>query len=165
LLTISKVGSGIVLVEHGVCVAHLIQGAKLNEPWFVAMHLYQEMNGAGMNGAEKVSSVVTARLPSGAAVRVEVAGSGAGDGMTSVGLRDLDLDRALDAVGEIGSAVVEKLRAAKPTRATAELKLGFAVEAGKLTALWVGGKGEASLTVTLEWAERPGEPGAAGGGG
>ena len=39
-----------------------------------------------------------------------------------------------------------------------ELKLGFAVEAGKLTALWVGGKGEASLTVTLEWSEHPGAP-------
>ena len=54
--------------------------------------------------------------------------------------------------------MVEKLKAAKPTRATVELKLGFAVEAGKLTALWVGGKGEASLTVTLEWSERPGAP-------
>ena len=37
-------------------------------------------------------------------------------------------------------------------------RVGFAVEAGKLTALWVGGKGEASLTVTLEWSERPGAP-------
>ena len=52
--------------------------------------------------------------------------------------------------------MVEKLKAAKPTRATVELKLGFAVEAGKLTALWVGGKGEASLTVTLEWSEHSG---------
>ena len=74
------------------------------------------------------------------------------------GLRDLDLDKALDTVAEIGSVVVEKLKAAKPTRATVELKLGFAVEAGKLTALWVGGKGEASLTVTLEWSEHPGAP-------
>lgn len=108
-----------------------------------------------MNGAENATSVVTARLPSGVPIRVEVAGSGAGDGMTSVGLRDLDLDKALDTIGEIGSVVVEKLKAAKPTRATVELKLGFAVEAGKLTALWVGGRGEASLTVTLEWSEHP----------
>ena len=61
-------------------------------------------------------------------------------------------------MAEIGSVVVDKLKAAKPTRATVELKLGFAVEAGKLTALWVGGKGEASLTVTLEWSEHPGLP-------
>ena len=99
-------------------------------------------------------TVVTALLPSGAPVRVEVAVPEPGDGMTSVGLRDLDLDRALEVVGEISSVVVEKLKEAKPARATVELKLGFALEAGKLTALWVGGKGEASLTVTLEWSER-----------
>ena len=109
-----------------------------------------------MNGAGNDTTLVTARLPSGVLVRVEVAGSESGDGMTSVGLRDLDLDKALDAVTEIGSVVVEKLKAAKPTRATAELRLGFTVEAGKLTALWVGGRGEASLTVTLEWSEHSG---------
>jgi hypothetical protein len=119
------------------------------------MYPYQGMNGAGMNGAENATTVVTARLPSGAPIRLEVAASGSGDGMTSVGLWDLDLDKALDTIGEIGSVVVEKVKAAKPTRATVELKLGFAVEAGKLTALWVGGRGEASLTVTLEWAEQP----------
>ncbi len=108
-----------------------------------------------MNGAENTSRVVTARLPSGMPIRVEVVGSQSDDGMTSVGLRDLDLDKALDTVGEIGSVVVNKLKAVKPTRATVELRLGFAVEAGKLTALWVGGKSEASLTVTLEWSERP----------
>jgi Trypsin-co-occurring domain 1 len=107
-----------------------------------------------MNGddAGKVVQAVTARLPSGVAVRVEAATDSA-DGMTSVGLRDYDLDKALDSVAEIGSLVVEKLKAAKPSKTTVELKLGFAVEAGKLTALWVGGKGEASLTVTLEWSD------------
>jgi Trypsin-co-occurring domain 1 len=115
------------------------------------------MNGSEGNtvtGAGKTMTVVTALLPSGAPVRVEVAAPESGDGLTSVGLRDLDLDKALDVVGEIGSVVVEKLKEAKPTRAAVELKLGFALEAGKLTALWVGGKGEASLTVTLEWSER-----------
>ena len=108
-----------------------------------------------MNSMENATTVVTARLPSGMPVRIEVAAPESGDGMTSVGLRDLELDKALDAVAEISSVVVDKLKPAKPTRATAELKLGFAVEAGKLTALWVGGKGEASLTVTLEWSEHP----------
>ncbi len=111
-----------------------------------------------MNGADNGTTVVTAKLPSGAPIRVEVTGPESGDGMTSVGLRDLDLGNALDTVAEIGSVVVEKLKAVKPTRATVELKLGFAVEAGKLTALWVGGKGEASLTVTLEWSEHAGAP-------
>jgi Trypsin-co-occurring domain 1 len=110
-------------------------------------------------GAGQTTTVVTVLLPSGAPVRLEVAAPEPGDGLTSVGLRDLDLDRALDVVGEIGSVVVEKLKAAKPARATVELKLGFALEAGKLTALWVGGKGEASLTVTLEWSEHHVAPG------
>ena len=116
-----------------------------------------------MNGADGPVEVVTARLPSGVPVRVELAGTGAGDGMTSVGLRDLDLSGALDTVGEIGSVVMDKLKTARPAKATVELKFGFAVEAGKLTALWVGGKGEASLTVTLEWSGHQG--GSAGGDG
>jgi hypothetical protein len=109
-----------------------------------------DMNGA--DGADKVVQTVTARLPSGTVIKVDAATDSV-DGVTSVGLRDYDLDKALDSVGEIGSLVVEKLKAAKPSKTTVELKLGFAVEAGKLTALWVGGKGEASLTVTLEWSD------------
>jgi hypothetical protein len=105
----------------------------------------------GARDTDRVVQAVTARLPSGVAVRVEAATDSA-DGMTSVGLRDYDLGAALDSVGEIGSLVVEKLKAARPSKTTVELKLGFAVEAGKLTALWVGGKAEASLTVTLEWS-------------
>lgn len=113
----------------------------------------------GTDDADKVVRTVTAKLPSGVAVRVEAAADSA-DGMTSVGLRDYDLGNALDSVGEIGALVVEKLKAARPSKTTVELKLGFAVEAGKLTALWVGGKGEASLTVTLEWSGIPGSEGA-----
>lgn len=112
-----------------------------------------------MNGAEYPPREVTAKLPSGIPLRVQLAGSGSGDEMTSVGLRDLDLDKALDAVEEIGSVLIEKLKAAKPTKATVELRLGFAVEAGKLTALWVNGKGDASLTVTLEWSGHADAPG------
>jgi len=105
----------------------------------------------GTDDADNVVQAVTAKLPSGAIVKVDAATDSA-DGLTSVGIRDYDLDKALDSIGEIGSLVVEKLKAAKPSKTTVQLKLGFAVEAGKLTALWVGGKGEASLTVTLEWS-------------
>jgi NTP-dependent ternary system trypsin peptidase co-occuring protein len=111
-----------------------------------------------MNGSDRATETVTARLPSGVPVRVELAGPSTGDGVTSVGLGDLNLDAALDTVGEIGALVVDKLRAAKPSKATVELRFGFAVEAGKLTALWVGGRGEASLTVTLEWPGHPASP-------
>jgi len=105
-----------------------------------------------MNGADGPADVVTALLPSGTPVRVALAGTGAEDGMANVGLRDLDLSGALETVGEISSTVVEKLKAARPTKATVEMNFGFEVEAGKLTALWVGGKANASLKVTLEWS-------------
>jgi hypothetical protein len=111
-----------------------------------------------MYSAENSPRAVTAVLPSGVPIRIEVVGASTGDGMSSVGLRSLELDKALNAVGEIGSLVVEKLKAAKPTKATVELGLAFTVESGKLTALWVSGKGEASLNVTLEWSERPAAP-------
>ena len=96
-------------------------------------------------------------------IRVEIAQPGAdddGDEMASVGLRDLDLGKTLDSLGEIGSLVVEKLKAAKPTKATVQLGLAFSVEAGKLTALWVGGQGNASLNVTMEWSAPPTPPAA-----
>jgi len=105
-----------------------------------------------MNGNDDCARLVTAKLH-GMPIRVELAESRPVDGMQSVKLADLDLNSALDVVGNVGSVLIEKLRAAKPTKATVELRFGFAVEAGKLTALWVGGKGEASLTVTLEWSK------------
>jgi hypothetical protein len=122
------------------------------------------MSGRAMNGtgdSDEVVRTVTAWLPSGVAVKVEaVTGEASADGMTSVGLRHLNVADALESVGEIGALVVSKLRRAKPSKTTVELKLGFAVESGKLTALWVGGKGEAALTVTLEWSGGPdGGPG------
>jgi hypothetical protein len=86
-----------------------------------------------MNGTEHTPQVVTALLPSGEAIKVEVTGS---DGMASVGEHKLDLNSALDKVSEIGKLVVEKLKEAK----------------------WVGGKGEASLTVTMEWSASAAPP-------
>jgi len=112
------------------------------------------MNGTG--DSDEVVRAVTARLPSGVAVKVEAAvDEASADGMTSVGLRHFEMADALESVGEIGALVVSKLGKAKPSKTTVQLRLGFAVEAGKLTALWVGGKGEAALTVTLEWSGRP----------
>jgi Trypsin-co-occurring domain 1 len=106
-----------------------------------------------MNGSEGRGEVVTATLPSGRALRVQVAG--AGDGMGSVGLRDkVDINEAVDSAAELGHLLVDKLQVIKPTKAAVELTLGFTVEAGKLTALIVSGKADASLTLTMEWAER-----------
>jgi len=92
-------------------------------------------------------------LPSGVTVKVEaVTDEASADGMTSVGLRHFEVADSLESVGEIGALVVSKLGKARPSKTTVELRLGFAVESGKLTALWVGGKAEAALTVTLEWS-------------
>ncbi len=107
------------------------------DPYHVAL-------GMGMNGDDADRMLVTAVLPDGMPFRVKVAGSGSSDGIAGVGIRDLDLREALDRVGEIGSLVVEKLTVVRSAKATFERRLGFAVEAGRLTAFRVGGKGEAS---------------------
>lgn len=108
------------------------------------------------NDGDRVVRTVAARLPSGAVVRVETAGTGtadSGDGMASVGLKDtLHLDEALDSVGEVAALVWAQVGRAMPSKATVQLKMGFTVESGKLAALWMGGKGDAALTVTMEWS-------------
>jgi len=106
-----------------------------------------------MMGSQAEAASVTVRLPSGAPMKVEISDSSAGDGMASVGIRDaFDLSSALDTLSELGAITVDKLKAAKPTKATVEFRLGFTLESGKLTSMIVGGKGDASLTVTLEWS-------------
>lgn len=76
------------------------------------------------DGGDSVEVVraVTARLPS---------------GMTSAWLRYFELADALDPVGEISVLVVPRPGKAKPPKTAVGLKPGFAVESGKLTALWV----------------------------
>ena len=116
------------------------------------------MDDAG--AGDQVARTVAARLPSGAIVKVETADAwpgGLDDEMTSVGIKELHLDKALESVGEIGELVWRQVGKAMPSKAKVELKLGFTVESGKLTALWVGGKGEAAMTITLEWLGQPGE--------
>lgn len=113
-----------------------------------------------MDDTEYSTGLVTVRLPNGALMKVEVADGSADDGVSSVGLRDLDLEPALERVAEVGSLVMDKIKTIKPAKATVELRLAFSVEAGKLTALWVGGKGKAALKVTLEWLGQFDDPGA-----
>ncbi|HYB89251.1 MAG TPA: CU044_2847 family protein [Streptosporangiaceae bacterium] len=106
-----------------------------------------------MTGSDAETTSVMARLPNGALMKVEIADGSAGDGMASVGLRDaFDLSSALDTLTELSAMTVDKLKAARPTKATVEFRLGFAVESGRLTSMMVSGRGDASLTVTLEWS-------------
>ena len=87
------------------------------------------MNGSG--DCDEVVRAVTARLPSGVAVRgAAVADKAWADGMASAGVRHFDLAEAPEPVSEIGTLVVPKPGKARPGRTNAGLRLGLAVEAG-----------------------------------
>lgn len=63
----------------------------------------------------------------------------------------LDPETFFESVRSFTSQLTDALRAAAPTKITAEFGVKAAVKAGKLTALLVDGKGEATISVTLEW--------------
>ena len=111
------------------------------------------MNGDGRSSRPSVE----AELPGGGVIRVRVAGEAA-DGIGSVGLGEkLRIDDALAQIGEVASLLRRKLDPSMPTRATVEFGVSFSAEGGKLTSLLFESRGEASLTVTLEW-ERHADP-------
>lgn len=63
-----------------------------------------------MNGVNGESKVVTARLPSGAPLRIEISGGGdegAGDGVASVGQHELDVEAAIDGMASAGRHEVD----------------------------------------------------------
>lgn len=119
-----------------------------------------------MNGDGRASRLsVEAELPGGGIIRVRVAEEAAG-GIGSVGLGEkLRIDDALAQIGEVAALVRRKLDPSMPTRATVEFGVSFSAEPGKLTTLFFEGKGEASLTVTLEWERHADTPPATGPGG
>jgi hypothetical protein len=66
-------------------------------------------------------------------------------------------------IERVGREVLEAVKRVAPTKATVELGFGLAIEQGTLVALFGKGKGEASITVTLEWSAK--EASSAGGSG
>jgi hypothetical protein len=72
---------------------------------------------------------------------------------------DRDIVSTLGAVTgpieRVGRATLEAVRRAGPTKATVELSFGLTIEQGQLLALLGKGKGEATITVVLEWAADP----------
>jgi Trypsin-co-occurring domain 1 len=56
-------------------------------------------------------------------------------------------------IERVSHEVLEAAKRASPTTATVELGFSLAIEAGQLVALFGKGKGEASITVTLEWSK------------
>jgi hypothetical protein len=65
------------------------------------------------------------------------------------------LSAVTGSIEKVGREALEAAKRAAPTKATVELGFGLAIEAGQLVALFGKGKGEASITVTLEWARHP----------
>lgn len=54
-------------------------------------------------------------------------------------------------IERLSREVLEALKRASPTKATVELSFGVAIESSGLVAMIGKGKGEGSITVTLEW--------------
>jgi len=67
------------------------------------------------------------------------------------------LEGVTGSIERVSRAMLEAAKAAAPTKATVELGFTLALEQGQLVALFGKAKGEASVTVTLEW-ERAREP-------
>jgi len=56
-------------------------------------------------------------------------------------------------ISRVGREVLDAAKSAKPTKATVEVAFGVTVEGGQLVALFGKPKGEATVTLVLEWAE------------
>ena len=63
------------------------------------------------------------------------------------------LGKVTGSIERVSREVLDALKRAAPTTATVELGFSLAIEAGQLVALFGKGKGEASITVTLEWSK------------
>lgn len=61
------------------------------------------------------------------------------------------LDRVAGSIERVSKEMLEGAKRAAPTKATVELGFTLALEQGQLVALFGKAKGEASITVTLEW--------------
>lgn len=58
-----------------------------------------------------------------------------------------------DSVEKVSRSMLDAVKRVGPKAATVELSFGLALEAGQLVALFGKAKGEASITVTLEWGD------------
>lgn len=63
------------------------------------------------------------------------------------------LESITGSIERVSREVMEALKRAAPTTATVELGFTLAIEAGQLVALFGRAKGQASITVKLEWSK------------
>jgi hypothetical protein len=103
------------------------------------------------------TELVKAQTPDGDAVFVTVvdldgsAKQSQGEQKVAAGLPSLA--DALTGVDNFTSGLRTALKKVSPDKTTVEISIGFAMEAGKLTALFVDGKAEGSVTITMEWGK------------
>lgn len=65
------------------------------------------------------------------------------------------LGRVTGSIERVSAEMLGAVKRAAPDKATIELGFSLAIEQGQLVALFGKGKGEASITVTLEWEKPP----------
>jgi hypothetical protein len=92
---------------------------------------------------------IRARLTNGKEIRVEATYLG---GVQKTGiLGNIDFSEVTETLASIASDVMNAVDAIKPQKATVELGVEVAVEAGKLVALLCQGSGKANIKLALEW--------------
>jgi hypothetical protein len=69
---------------------------------------------------------------------------------------DAKFGQVTKSIEKVSGAVLDSVKRVAPTAATVELAFSLAIESGVLVAMFGKGKGEASITVTLEWKKSEG---------
>ena len=95
-------------------------------------------------------SIVEVELPNGVTALVQAADTGGG-AVKAGRAGKPDLSAVMGALEGMSGAIKSALAKAAPDRVSVEFGLEVAVKSGALTAMLVGGEGNASLKVTLEW--------------
>ena len=95
-------------------------------------------------------SIVEVELPNGATALVQAVDTGSGAVKTGRAGKS-DISGVMGALEGMSAAIKSALVKAAPDRVSVEFGLELAVKSGALTAMLVGGGGNASLKVTLEW--------------
>lgn len=98
-------------------------------------------------------ALVPVRTPNGETVVLSVVdldgGRSGGEQQVSGGMPNLS--SALKAVDDFTAGLRSALKGVAPDRTTVEFSISFALQAGRLTALFADGTAEGAVTVTLEW--------------
>jgi hypothetical protein len=106
------------------------------------------------------TTVVTARTPGGQLVALPVLDldDSTGGGERQVAGGAPSLSGALVAIEDFAAGFRRAVQAVAPRRATVEFSMSFAMQSGRVIALFVDGRAEGSVKVTLEWGADDPDP-------